>query len=270
MTILDAIGKTPLVRLKVLPNKAGAEIWVKWESTNPTGSMKDRMARHMIEGAEARGELRPGMTVVEFTGGSTGSSLALVCAVKGYRAHFVTSDAIAREKVQTMRAFGAKVEVLPSEGGLITPQLLAQMQARVEELAARGDTFWTRQFSNPDNRSAYHVMAEELIRETDGLIQAFVMGVGTGGCFSGNAETEDCDGVADCRRQGGRLRANPEEHWVLENFLLDCGAKNPMIRVKQGGKRGAVNTALLRCRIFSTSLRRILSSHLRNVETAVG
>ena len=188
MTILDAIGNTPLVRLKVLPNEAGAEVWVKWESANPTGSMKDRMARHMIAGAEARGELRPGMTVVEFTGGSTGSSLALVCAVKGYRAHFVTSDAIAREKVQTMRAFGAKVEVLPSEGGLITPQLLDQMQARVEELATRGDTFWTRQFSNPDNRSAYHVMAEELIRETDGLIQAFVMGVGTGGCFSGNAE----------------------------------------------------------------------------------
>lgn len=188
MTILDAIGNTPLVRLKVLPNQAGAEVWVKWESANPTCSMKDRMARHMIEGAEARGELRPGMTVVEFTGGSTGSSLALVCAVKGYRAHFVSSDAIAREKVQTMRAFGAKVEVLPSEGGLITPQLRAKMQARVEELAAREDTFWTRQFSNPDNRSAYHEMAHELLRETDGKIQAFVMGVGTGGCFSGNAE----------------------------------------------------------------------------------
>jgi len=188
MTILDAIGNTPLVRLKVLPEKADAEVWLKWESANPTGSMKDRIARHMIESAEARGELRPGMTVVEFTGGSTGSSLALVCAVKGYHAHFVTSDAIAREKVQTMRAFGAKVEVLPSEGGLITPQLRAQMQARVEELAAREDTFWTRQFSNPDNRSAYHVMAEELLRETGGQIQAFVMGVGTGGCFSGNAE----------------------------------------------------------------------------------
>ena len=100
--------------------------------------------------------------------------------------------------------------------------------------------------------------------------QAVSADLAIGFCFSGNAETEDCDGVADCRRQGGRLRANPEEHWVLENFLLDCGAKNPMIRVKQGGKRGAVNTALLRCRIFSTSLRRILSSHLRNVETAVG
>lgn len=188
MTILDAIGNTPLVRLSVLPKNEGAEVWVKWEGANPTGSMKDRIARRMIEAAEARGQLRPGMTVVEFTGGSTGSSLALVCAVKGYRAHFVCSDATAREKVQTMQAFGAKVEVLPSEGGLITPQLRAQMQARVEELAAGEDAFWTRQFSNPDNRSSYHAMAEELLRETNDQIQAFVMGVGTGGCFSGNAE----------------------------------------------------------------------------------
>src|SRR5260370_24272893 len=100
MTILDAIGKTPLVRLKVLPNKAGAEVCLKWESANPTGSMKDRMARHMIESAEARGELRPGMTVVEFTRGSTGSSLALLCAVQGYRATFLTSDGIARVQHQ--------------------------------------------------------------------------------------------------------------------------------------------------------------------------
>ncbi len=187
-SILDSIGNTPLVRLKTLPGKDSAEIWVKCEGGNPTGSMKDRMARSMVEGAEARGDLRAGMTVVEFTGGSTGSSLALVCAIKGYRAHFVSSDAIAPEKIATMRAFGAEVEVLPSDGGLITPELRAAMEGRVRELAAASDVFWTRQFENPDNRSGYHAMAEEILRDTDGKIDAFVMGAGTGGCFSGNAE----------------------------------------------------------------------------------
>lgn len=188
MSILDSIGNTPLVRLRTLPGKDSAEVWVKWEGANPTGSMKDRMARKMVEGAENRGELRPGMTVVEVTGGSTGSSLAFVCAVKGYRAHFVSSDAFAREKLDTMRAFGAELEILTSEGGWITPRVRAAMQSRVEELATLPGNFWTRQFSNPDNRSAYHAMAEELLRDTDGRIDAFVMGVGTGGCFSGNAE----------------------------------------------------------------------------------
>jgi cysteine synthase len=188
MTILDFIGKTPLVRLRGMPASGSAEVWIKWEGANPTGSMKDRMALKMIEGAEARGELRPDETVVELTGGSTGSSLALVCAVKGYRAHFVCPDAVAPEKLDTMRAFGAELEVISSPSGLTTPGLRATMQARVEELAQQPGTFWTRQFSNPDNRSAYHVMAQELLSAIDNRIDAFVMGVGTGGCFSGNAE----------------------------------------------------------------------------------
>jgi cysteine synthase len=188
MMILDAIGNTPLVRLRTLPGKDSAEVWVKWEGANPTGSMKDRMARKMVEGAENRGELQPGMTVVEVTGGSTGSSLALICALKGYRAHFVSSDAFAREKLDTIRAFGAELEILPSDGGRITPAVRAAMQSQVEELATLPGNFWTRQFSNPDNRSAYHAMAEELLRDLDGRLDAFVMGVGTGGCFSGNAE----------------------------------------------------------------------------------
>lgn len=188
MTILDAIGHTPLVRLGALSHKDSAEVWVKWEGANPTGSMKDRMARQMVEGAEKRGELRRGMTVVEVTGGSTGSSLALVCALKGYRAHFVSSDAFAREKLSTIRAFGAQLEIVPSEAGRITPAVRATMQSEVEKLAELPGHFWTKQFSNPDNRSSYHAMAEELLRDTDGRIDAFVMGVGTGGCFSGNAE----------------------------------------------------------------------------------
>src|SRR5437762_2830127 len=120
-SVLHAIGRTPLVRLKRLVEPGGADVLVKLEYYNPTGSYKDRMALAMIEGAEARGALRPGMRVVEFTGGSTGSSLALVCAVKGYDFVPVSSDAFSREKLQTMRAFGAEPIVVPSDGGRITP-----------------------------------------------------------------------------------------------------------------------------------------------------
>jgi len=186
--VLSSIGNTPLVRLNRLPGDGNAEIWVKWEGANPTGSMKDRMALSMIEGAEKRGELKPGSRIVEYTGGSTGSSLAMVCAVKGYRARLVSSDAFSKEKLQTMRAFGAEVEVLPSVGGKITSELIQDMKVRVEGLAREPNTFWTDQFNNPDNRAAYHAMAEEILRDTHRKVDAFVMAAGTGGCFSGNAE----------------------------------------------------------------------------------
>ena len=186
--VLSSIGDTPLVRLNRLPGDGNAEIWVKWEGANPTGSMKDRMALSMIEGAEKRGELKLGGRIVEYTGGSTGSSLAMVCAVKGYRARLVSSDAFSEEKLQTMRAFGAEVEVLPSVGGKITSELIQDMKVRVEELAREPNTFWTDQFNNPDNRAAYHAMAEEILRDTHRKVDAFVMAAGTGGCFSGNAE----------------------------------------------------------------------------------
>ena len=158
-----SIGNTPLVRLERLPESDSAAIFVKWEGANPTGSMKDRMALAMIEGAERRGQLRPGDTVVDYTGGSTGSSLAMVCAARGYRAHFVSSDAFAEEKLQTMRAFGATVEVIPSIDRKVTPELVAAALERVQELAAASHTFWTDQFNNPDNRSGYHQMAEEIL-----------------------------------------------------------------------------------------------------------
>jgi cysteine synthase len=186
--LLQAIGRTPLLRLASLPEPGSAEVYVKWEGANPTGSMKDRMAASMVAGAERRGALRPGGRVVDYTGGSTGSSLAMVCAVKGYRAHFVSSDAFAEEKLQTMRTFGATVEVFPSVGRKVTPELIQTLIARVRELAAEPDTFWTDQFSNPDNRAAYHAMAEEILAALDGRVDAFLMGVGTGGSFSGNAE----------------------------------------------------------------------------------
>jgi cysteine synthase A len=182
------IGNTPLIKLVRLQEHGAAEIFVKMESANPTGSMKDRMALSMIEGAEQRGELRPGGTVVEYTGGSTGSSLAMVCATKGYKAHFVSSDAFADEKLRTMRAFGAELELIPSENGKITYELTMAMIARARELSKAPNTFWTDQFNNVDNRNAYHEMAAEIIRAMGPDITEFITGVGTGGSFSGNAE----------------------------------------------------------------------------------
>jgi cysteine synthase A len=183
-----SIGNTPLVRLERLPGPGSADVFVKWEGANPTGSMKDRMALAMVEGAERRGQLRTGGAVVDYTGGSTGSSLAMVCAARDYKAHFVSSDAFAEEKLQTMRAFGAKVELIPSIDRKITPELIAAGIDRAQELATQSNTFWTDQFNNPDNRSGYHQMAEEILNSLGGKVDAFVMGVGTGGCFSGNAE----------------------------------------------------------------------------------
>lgn len=185
---MSAIGKTPLIKLERLSEPGSADIYVKYEGSNPTGSMKDRMALSMIEGAERRGELKPGGTVVEYTGGSTGSSLAMVCANKGYRALFVSSDAFAKEKLQTMRAFGADLEVIPSENGLITAKLIETLIARARELSKGPNTFWTNQFNNIDNRNAYHNMAGEITGVLGKDIDEFIMGVGTGGCFSGNAE----------------------------------------------------------------------------------
>jgi len=185
---MKAIGKTPLIKLEKLSEPGCAEIYVKYEGANPTGSMKDRMALSMIEGAERRGELKPGGTVMDYTGGSTGSSLAMVCATKGYKAYFVSSDAFAEEKLQTMRAFGAELEIFPSETGKITAKLIDSMVTRAKELSKQPNTFWTDQFNNIDNRNAYHAMAEEIIDVLGKDIHEFIMGVGTGGCFSGNAE----------------------------------------------------------------------------------
>lgn len=185
---MKAIGNTPLIKLEKLSEPGCADIYVKYEGANPTGSMKDRMALSMIEGAEKRGELKPGGTVVDYTGGSTGSSVAMVCATKGYKAHFVSSDAFAEEKLQTMRAFGATLEIFPSSNGKITAQLIDSMVARAKELSKQPNTFWTDQFNNVDNRNAYHNMAREIIAALGNNIDEFITGVGTAGSFSGNAE----------------------------------------------------------------------------------
>lgn len=185
---MNAIGNTPLIKLERLSEPGCAEIYVKYEGANPTGSMKDRMAFSMIEGAEKRGELRAGGKVVDYTGGSTGSSLAMVCATRGYQAYFVSSDAFAEEKLQTMKAFGAELEIFPSENRKITAKLIDSMVARARELSKQPNVFWTDQFNNVDNRNAYHKMAREIIDILGNNIDEFIMGVGTGGAFSGNAE----------------------------------------------------------------------------------
>lgn len=184
---MPRIGNTPLIKLTRLAEPGSAEIYVKYEGANPTGSMKDRMALSLIEGAEKRGQLKPGGRVVEYTGGSTGSSLAMVCATRGYKAHFVSSDAFAAEKLQTMRAFGADLDLVPSDNGVITAGLFDRMLARTRELCQQPNTFWTDQFNNVDNRNGYHSMAGEILADL-GTFDEFIMGVGTGGSFSGNAE----------------------------------------------------------------------------------
>lgn len=184
-SVLDAIGNTPLVRLhKVVPPRS-AEVWIKLEGCNPTGSYKDRMARALIEGAEARGDLRPGMTVVEYTGGSTGSSLAFVCAVKGYRFRAVSSDAFAPEKLRTMRAFGAEVTIVPSEAGKITPDLIPRMMERTRAFGKDPDTYLTDQISNRDALDGYEGLGEEIVEQLGGAPAAFCAGVGTAGLVMG-------------------------------------------------------------------------------------
>ncbi len=185
---MKGIGNTPLVKILKLTDADSADIYVKLESANPTGSMKDRMALSMIEGAERRGDLKKGGTVVDYTGGSTGSSLAMICSAKGYKAHFVSSDAFADEKLQTMRAFGATLDLVPSENGKITANVIDTAVARVREIAKQENTFYTDQFKNIDNRNAYHQMAQEIMNELGTEIDEFIAGVGTGGCFSGNSE----------------------------------------------------------------------------------
>lgn len=184
---LAVIGNTPIVHLHHIVPEGCADIIVKLEYLNPTGSYKDRMALSMIEEAEKRGDLRPGMNVVEWTGGSTGSSLAFVCAVKGHPFKVISSDAYAREKLQTMVAFGADLHVEPSEGGKITPDLFTRMIAKAEELNASSDTYWTNQLHNADSLVGYRGIGRELLAQVDRPIDAFCGAVGTGGMIMGVA-----------------------------------------------------------------------------------
>ncbi len=184
---LGAIGNTPVVQLQRIAPPDHAAVFVKLEYFNPTGSYKDRMALAMIEQAELRGTLKPGMTVVEYTGGSTGSSLAFVCAVKGYRFHVVSSDAFAPEKLKTMRALGAQLDVIHSPSGKITAELIPKLMARAKELGADDDCYMTDQFNNRDSLIGYEQIGKELLHQFPRGIAAFCGGVGVGGMLMGVA-----------------------------------------------------------------------------------
>ncbi|HMA41438.1 MAG TPA: cysteine synthase family protein [Gemmatimonadales bacterium] len=187
MEILDAIGNTSLVRLRRVVPTGSADILVKLEWENPTGSVKDRMAKAVIERAEADGRLKPGDTVIEYTGGSTGTSIALVCAAKGYRLHIVTSDAFSREKRDHMAALGAELTLVPSQGGLTTKQLILDMIEAARELSWQPHTYWTDQLNNRDSIAGYEPLGEEIWSQTQGAVTAFVHAVGTAASLRGTA-----------------------------------------------------------------------------------
>jgi cysteine synthase A len=188
MDILDAIGNTSLVRLRKVVPPGCADVFVKLEWENPTGSMKDRMARAVISRAEEDGRLRPGDTVVEYTGGSTGASLAFVCAARGYPIHIVSSDAFAREKLDQMRALGAELTLVPSEGGRTTRKLILDMIEAARTLSREPHTCWTDQLNNHDSVAGYHGLGEEIWSQTEGAVDAFVHSVGTAASLRGVAE----------------------------------------------------------------------------------
>jgi cysteine synthase A len=187
MDVLTAIGSTSLVRLHKVPPPGCAQILVKLEWESPTGSLKDRMAHAVISRAEAHGRLKPGDTVIEYTGGSTGTSLAFVCAAKGYRLRIVSSDAFSREKRDHMAALGAELTLVPSEGGLTTKKLILDMIAAARELSREPRSFWTDQLNNHDSLAGYRSLGEEIWEQTSGRIDAFIHCVGTAASLRGVA-----------------------------------------------------------------------------------
>jgi cysteine synthase len=197
-SILEAIGNTPVVRLRHCVPANGADLWLKLEYRNPTGSMKDRMALAMIEGAERDGLLSPGETVVEYTGGSTGPALALVCRAMGYRALIVIADCFTEERFQLMRALGAELDIVPSVEGRpkVTPQDIRNMVARAAEVAERPGHYATDQFKNPyiipDHRDK---LGREIWEQTEGRVTAFCQGMGTASSLMGVSDALKPHGV---------------------------------------------------------------------------
>lgn len=187
-SVLDCIGSTPLIELKRLVPEGCARILIKLESANPTGSMKDRAVLAMIEGGERSGRLKPGGRVVEYTGGSTGVSLALVCAARGYPLSIVTSDAFSAEKRSHMAALGADLTIVPSAAGGMDEALTRTMIEAARRISEQTAGFWTDQLNNVDQLRAYHAMAEEIWQQTGGHIDAFVQSTGTGASIRGVAE----------------------------------------------------------------------------------
>jgi len=190
------VGNTPIVKLRTLVSPGDADVFVKLEYFSPTGSYKDRMALAMIDEAERRGALRPGMTVVEYTGGSTGSSLAFVCAAKGYTFHVVSSNAFSAEKLDTMRAFGATLEIVHSPSGKSTPGLVPAMMARAREIASTPMHYATDQFNNRDMLVGYAALGDEILAQLPSPPDCFCGSVGTAGMLMGVARALKARGAA--------------------------------------------------------------------------
>lgn len=177
--VLESIGNTPLVQLRKVVPPGSARVLAKLEWANPTGSMKDRMAKAVIEGAEASGRLQPGGTVVEYTGGSTGISLALICAAKGYKLHIVSSDAFSEEKLRTMQAFGAQMTYVPSDNRKINKQLIEAMIDTARQISQRPGHWWADQLNNRDAAAGYYPLGEEIWEQTAGKVDALVHSIGS-------------------------------------------------------------------------------------------
>lgn len=209
-SVARAIGNTPLVALQRIIPSDRAQVFVKLESQNPTGSMKDRMALGLISKAEQDGRLSPGMTVVEYTGGTTGASLAMVCAAKGYRVRVVSSRAFSQEKLDQMVAFGAELTLVPYDGGGITKKLITDMIEAARKLSRDPHTYWTDQLNNEDSIAGYFPLGEEIWAQTKGKVDVFVQSVGTAASLRGV--------VTVLKRYNPRLRAvavEPGESAVL-------------------------------------------------------
>ena len=209
-TMLEAIGRTPLVELRRVVPPGSARVVMKLESANPTGAMKDRVARAMIQAALDDGRLGDGGTVVEYTGGTTGVSLAFVAAALGLKAHFVSSDAFSEEKLRTMRAFGAELTLIPSDGKRITKELINAMQDEAARIARRPGHWLCDQLNNQDGESGYHALGEELWEQAGGGVDVFVQSVGSAHSINGTAYA--------LRRRNPALRvvaAEPAESAVL-------------------------------------------------------
>jgi cysteine synthase A len=185
MTLLETIGRTRLFELRHMVPKGSARILLKLEYENPTGSMKDRMALAMVEAAEADGRLRPDGSVVEYTGGSTGVSLAFVCAAKRIPLEIVTSAAASQEKRDHMQALGARLTLVPNPTGGTTKALTLEMIETARRLAAAPGSYWTDQLNNTDQLASYARMGDELWQQAEGRIDAFVQSVGTCGSLRG-------------------------------------------------------------------------------------
>lgn len=208
-SILGCIGNTPLVPLRTLVPAGSARVFMKIESQNPTGSMKDRMALAMVTAAKADGRLPPGAPVVEYTGGSTGVSLALVCAALGHPLHIVTSDAFAKEKLDHMRLLGAHLVVVESDGGRMTAALTHRMVDEARRIAEQTGAYWTDQLRNVDQVAGYHAMAQEILRGA-ACVTAFVQSVGTAGCLRGVGE-----GLRQRQSSAAIIAVEPAESAVL-------------------------------------------------------